>query len=173
MGARAHPHTNASKTYPSQGDGWLDAVIGNGWRSTAEGETESATNQLHHNNGDGTFTPQTDACRFPFLNRRNARAVAFARWSQDPNDGLGLLVANHGAANELYRNVNGVFTLVSSTLSSDETSPTSAVAWGDFNVRAPPRTRIQTHSLGAFLWCLCPAPAGSTDSLSAASACAE
>ena len=118
-----------------QDDGWLDALIGNG---DGKGLAKGAPNELHHNNQDGTFTQQTSTANFPFLHDQNTHAVAFARWSVGPEDGLGLLVGNKNQPNELYRNVNGVFTLVASTMAVDATSPTSSIAWGDFDVSVRP-----------------------------------
>ena len=107
-------------------DGWMDVVIG------GNGSSEN----LYHNNQDGTFTDVTSAAGF--FPKANTQGLA---WGDYNNDGLLDLYISRGKAtgggissNSLYgNNGDGTFTDVSNQAHVDDNTNTWAAVWGDYD----------------------------------------
>ena len=112
------------------GDGWLDLLVGNGGTGTDGG----FQNELFRNDGAGGFIAVIDS---PLVSVASA-TFALAWCDYDSDGWLDVVIGNNGAAingaNQLFRNVRGVFTLVTTTPIDDESGTnTQALAWGDYN----------------------------------------
>jgi hypothetical protein len=113
-------------------DGFVDALISEGTFATSNG----GTNQLWHNNGDGTFSRVTSG---PIATDRIFGAGAL--WFDYDNDGRPDLLAlnqpnNGGGTNYLYHNEgNGVFSRnLTSPIGTDRLSGgTEGADWGDYD----------------------------------------
>ena len=89
----------------------------------------SSANKLYQNNGSGSFT---DVANAPI---NSATDDLGAAWGDYDNDGdLDLYMGVNGAANKLFRNDGGgTFTDQATAAGVASTSPTVAVAWGDYD----------------------------------------
>ena len=105
-------------------DGFLDIYVGNG------DEAGGRINNLHHNNGDGTFEDVAKAAKVRFAAGRNAGPV-FCDYDNDGD--MDLYAPNSPAGGILFRN-NGNGTFDDVTANAKISSRMNwAAAWGDYD----------------------------------------